>query len=114
MRARSPCGTGAFSPALTVSLGNVPGQMSAINTSIVEPCQLRLSWVEPINNGAPIENYKIEISSTGLDWQTLPTTCDDQSGVSFGQCVTYFQMSALASWPYNYNNGDLIQIRGSA
>jgi hypothetical protein len=81
VRARSLCGVGTFSPELPVSLGNVPAQMGAITSSIVEPCQLRMSWVEPITNGSPITNYKIEISANNRGWQQVATNCDDQTGI---------------------------------
>lgn len=114
VRARSLCGVGSFSPELSVSLGNVPGQMQAITTTIVEPCQLRLSWIEPITNGSPITSYKIEISANNREWYHLSTSCDDHSGLQFGQCVTHVPMATFSGAPYNFNNGDYLQIRGSA
>jgi hypothetical protein len=82
--------------------------MGAIATSIVEPCQLRMSWVEPITNGSSITAYKVEVSANNQQWHQVDTNCDDHSGVQFGQCVTHIPMATFSSAPYNFNNGDYL------
>lgn len=110
VRASNECGVGPFSPDLLVNLAKAPAMMAPL-TLTKSGCSVRINWKQPVDNGAPIERYNIEVRARdGRFYQVIKNGCG-QNSVDFS-CL--LPMQELTLPPYDLEQGDNIVARGSA
>jgi alpha-tubulin suppressor-like RCC1 family protein len=81
----SQAGWGGWS-CLRVQTSFPPSSPSELTQSTIKPTSVDLTWTAPEADGLSIDNYKVEWSTDGSNWQSLETTNTEATitGLSYG------------------------------
>ncbi len=90
-------GDGPLGATTNLLIATVPNQPLPVDTSIVYSgvdTFFKISWLPPLNNGANIDSFKVNISVSGV-FAEYPLFCDGSSSVATFSCQIH--MSTVTS-----------------
>jgi hypothetical protein len=113
VRAVNIYGDGPDSTISSIRASDVPSQMSTLTTTRIG-LDVRVSWVEPLHNGAAVTAYKIVVydRSTSTYVEDL-TTCNGALSSTQAALSCSFAFTYLIS-TYGYSRGELILFKAQA
>jgi len=115
VRAKNYWGWGDFSSTVSVLAASAPSQMAAATTSIdASTGGVKIEWVEPSSNGAPIAAYLIEIQDVTTAWRTETSNCDGSNPSILTNKYCIIPMATLSAPPFLLTFDSLISVRVSA
>jgi len=125
VRAENVYGFGPYSDVLYIQTGDRPDTMPKLTTRNQGRTNIQIKWIEPENNGYPIDDYKLEIlnkennrfesvfeiiSENGIKIrESLCNEPSKQRVLANFECVISAQKVATST--YGYRSGDLLVAR---
>eukprot|EP00347_Sterkiella_histriomuscorum_P011727 403371340 len=111
VRAKNIYGWGDFSNVMEIRASAAPNQITTVSTSIDSSTGgVKVSWIAPESNGESIDYYTIEIATNPdmTSWKIDSVNCPG-TDPSLTSCV--IPMLSLQSGDYDYEYGELVQVR---
>ena len=72
---------------------------------------VKISWIQPDDNGDTITSYLIEIKDSLSGWNTELTDCDGSDGTIITNLYCIVPMTTLTSAPFTLSLDDLVEVR---
>ena len=84
----------------------------AAATTVAQSIYVRISWVEPDDQGASITTYRITLAQhDGTTFVETTTYCNGASSTTVSNKYCLVPMSALRASPFLLSKGDLVQVQ---